>query len=267
MIGVLAVALAGGSAIAAGASVQAEPDEHGDGQHHQHDGGDLHRCAGEELPDGLSGQQEAAGGYVGHGQQRNGNVVRAVIGDGDGAQLVAGGDGGVHGVHAGHSALQLLQLQVLGQHRLGGVGRADGHGGYLVAQGHGHLADQLVLIQHRAVGKVVEAPVEQPGRLGKALHPGAARLGLDLLAAQHHTDEGSAAPDGGGYQTVARRVGGAGLDALCAGVEIAGHAPVGDQGVGAVELTLLVGHVGGGHGVGLGVDDGHEHVVLHGLPG
>ena len=66
---------------------------------------------------------------------------------------------------------------------------------------------------------------------------------------------------------MSRRIGGAGLDALCAGVEIAGHAPVGDQGVGAVELPLRVGHVGGGDSVGLGVDDGHEIVVLHGLPG
>ena len=215
----------------------------------------------------MLGQQEAAGGYVGHGQQGNGHIVRAVIGDGDGTQLVAGGDGGVYGLHAVHGALELIQLQILGQHRLGGVGRVDSHGGDLVAQRHRHLADQLILLQHRAGGKIVKAPVEQAGRLGEALHAGAALLGLDLLTAQHHTDEGAAAPDGGGHQTVSRRIGGAGLDALCAGVEIAGHAPVGDQGVGAVQLPLLFRHIGGGYGVGLGVDDGHEIVVLHGLPG
>ena len=134
----------------------------------------------------------------------------------------------------------------------------------LLAEGHRHLLNHLVLRQHRFGGEVVKAPVEQAAGLDKAAHPGVAVLGFHQLRPQHHGDQLPVGPRRGGHQTVARRVGGAGLDALGAAVQISGGPPVGDQVVGAVQLPCLA-HVGGRHGVGLGVADGHERVVLHGL--
>ena len=144
----------------------------------------------------------------------------------------------------------------------------DGHGGHLHAEGHGDFLDQLVLVQHLAGGEVVEAVVEETGGLGEALHDVArAVLLFHTLCAQHNADQRAAAADGGGDKALAGGVSRAGLDALCAGVEVAGQTPVGDEGVGAVEHALILRLVGGGDLIGLGVDDGHEVVVLHGLPG
>ena len=75
----------------------------------------------------------------------------------------------------------------------------------------------------------------------------------------------AAAADGGGNEAVARLGRGAGLDALRVAVNIAAGAPVGDEKVRRVQLARLFGHVGGGHGVALGIADLHELVVLHRL--
>ena len=159
-------------------------------------------------------------------------------------------------------------VQILGQHGVGALRRVDGHGGDLLAQGHGDLLDQFILVQHLLGGKVVKAPVEQTGRLGKALHDVAgAVLLFDLLRAQHHADERAAAADSGGDKALAGGVGAAGLNALGAGVQVPGQPPVGNQGVGAVEHALLLGLVGGRYLVGLGVHHGHKVLVLYGLAG
>ena len=213
--------------------------------------------------------QEAAGGHVGHGQQGNGDVLGVAVADGDLAQTVAGGDGRQRRfVIQCDGAGQGLHVQILGEHGLGALRRVDGHGGHLLAQGDGHLLHQLVLVQHLPGGEVVKAPVEQARRLGEAFHDVAgAVLLFHLFRAQHHADKRPAAADGGGDKALAGGIGAAGLDALGAGVQIARQTPVGDQGVGAVEHALLLGLVGGRYLIGLGVDDGHEILKGHGLPG
>lgn len=162
---------------------------------------------GEEFADGVAQGQEAAGGHVGHGQQGYGDVGCVAVADGDLAQAVAGGDGGQRRlVIQRDGAGQGADIQILGQHGVGALRRVDGHGGDLLAQGHGDLLDQLILVQHLLGGKVVKAPVEQTGRLGKALYDVAgAVLLFDLLCAQHHADERAAAADSGGDKALAGR--------------------------------------------------------------
>ena len=182
---------------------------------------------------------------------------------------VAGGDGCQRSlVVQRHRARQLRHVQILGQHGVGVLRRVDSHGGYLLAQGDGHLLDKLVGVQHLTGGEVVEAPVKEPRRLGEALHNVAGAVVLrHLLRAQHHAHKGAAAADGGGDEALTGGVGGAGLDALRAGVEIPRQTPVGDEGVGAVEHALVLSLVGGGDLVGLGVHHGHKVVEFHRLAG
>ena len=91
-----------------------------------------------------------------------------------------------------------------------------------------------------------------------------ARLVLGVFRAQHHAVEGAALlVGGGGGQTAACLFGVSGLDADGLGVGHAGHIPVANQGVGAVENPGLRDHVGGLQGVGGGGDDFAENLVLH----
>ena len=71
---------------------------------------------------------------------------------------------------------------------------------------------------------------------------------------------------GGGDQTVASVVCGAGLDAVGAGVSITDDPPCGEQMVRGPVIPLLAHIRGGNYHMG-GVADGHKSVILHGRSG
>ena len=85
------------------------------------------------------------------------------------------------------------------------------------------------------------------------------------LGAQHHRHQPLAVPQAAGHQTVPRLRRGAGLAAVHPVIEIIQNTPVGEQRVGGVQLPCL-GLVGGRHLIGHGAGDGHEGLMLHGLP-
>ena len=235
-------------------------------QQDQHHDADLYDAAGEELGNGVAGHQERVGGHIVGRQQRHCGILHTVVAQREGTQLVTGLDGGHGGlVDQRHLALQLVGGHIVGQQHTDLLGRVDKNGAGLLAQGHGHLLHQVRILQHRLQGEIIIAPVVQRGGVHEA-HGLLLAVNGPRSAAQHHGDEPAAIPHSGGHQAIARLVGGAGLDALGPVIEIAQHAPVGDKGVGGVELPD-VGHVGGRHIIGLAAHDGHERLVFHSLPG
>ena len=142
----------------------------------------------------------------------------------------------------------------------------DLHGILLLREGHGHLVDELVGAQNHLAGKLIKAPVKELDGLGKALDLLVAVFQGNRFGTQYHAEEGAPAAGGSGNEAVTCVAGGAGLDALRALVDIASGPHGGEKVVGGV-VGPGVGEIGGGDLNDLGVADGHEHLVLHGLLG
>ena len=209
----------------------------------------------------------------GAGHQRGGAVHHAVLGDGNLAQHLSGGDGSVQILAAALVVDDDLpgeagQVLVLGQQRSDHVLGPHGDAVRVRAHFHLHLGHQLAGGQNLLHAEVAEGPVvEGDGVLEVAV--GQAAVGvLDAGAAQHHADQVDAVLLGGGDQAVAGGGGVAGFHATGVFVVVAlvvGGGGV-DESVGVGKLALR-GHVGGGHGVAHGVADLHEQVKAHRLLG
>ena len=141
----------------------------------------------------------------------------------------------------------------------------DQNGAGLLAQGNGKLLNQVVLGEYGLHGEAVVAPIQQRGGVHKA-HDFCFTADILSVTAQDYGDEPPSVLQGGGYQAVAGLVGKAGLQTIGVVIQVAQHTPVGDKGVGGVQLPDI-GFVGGGDVIGFAAADGHEQVVLHGLPG
>ena len=107
--------------------------------------------------------------------------------------------------------------------------------------------------------------VKELGGLDEAVGQGDLR-GYHPVRAQHHGEQAAVVPVSGGDQTVARRTGGAGLDAVSALIDVVVGLVAGDEVVGSVEFPGL-GHVGGGDLMIDGVHQRHEVGVGAGLLG
>ena len=130
---------------------------------------------------------------------------------------------------------------------------------------HVHLAYQLVGGQEDLPVEVIKAVVEELGGLDEAVSQGDLRRHHPVCA-QHHAHQAAVVSFGGGDQTVARRAGGTGLDAMSALVDVVIGLVAGDEVVGSVEFPGL-GHVGGGDLMIDGVHQRHEVGVGAGLLG
>ena len=141
----------------------------------------------------------------------------------------------------------------------------DFHRVLLLGQLHVHLAHQLVGGQEDLPVEVVEAVVKELGGLDEAVGQGDLG-GYHPVRAQHHGEQAAVVPVSGGDQTVARRTGGAGLDAVSALIDVVVGRVAGDEVVGGVEFPGL-GHVGGGNLMIDGIHQRHEVGVGAGLLG
>ena len=221
----------------------------------------------EEVQQIPAEDQQAGDGHVLVGQQ----VHRAIDGvaalEGDGPHDLPLDHGGLHafGLVGDHPVHVLHGVQVRGDQPLDRLRGVDLHGVLLLGELHAYLAHQLVTGQEDLSVEVIEAVVEEFGGLDEAVsqcdlgrhHP---------VRAQHHAHQAAVVSFGGGDQTVARRAGGTGLDAMSALVDVVIGLVAGDEVVGGVEIPGL-GHVGGGDLVVDGVHQGHEVGVGAGLLG
>ena len=216
----------------------------------------------------MDGIEKLGALHVVGGHHIQGAVFHAIILDGDGAQLLPGGDGGLH--RLGQVGNQLGQLGVVvGGH--GGLNLPRGLGQHivpLVGQCDGHLAGHVlrVLVQQGDAVEVLKRPLQQPLGFGKGpVVPPVLVHGV--LGAQHHAVEGAAQlVHGGGGQTAPRLAGVARLDADGLSVVVADGVKAAQQAVGGVDGALRL-KVGGREDVGRGADNGAEGVVLHGRLG
>ena len=123
----------------------------------------------------------------------------------------------------------------------------------------------LHLIDDGFISEMLKTVVEHTGGVGETTNI-ANTVYLHTLGTQDDADKMETAFFGGRDQTVAGIVGRSGLDAVCAGVAITDHTPVGEQMVGGIQLALCA-DVGCGNGIGCAICNGHEFLVLHSGPG